>query len=392
MTLAYVHRTMTGARVTTSLSGIAPDAARTGLIEARGALLVWDVTAGPYPDADIQDPAAAADWLWEIYGPIAASAIFALATGPAAAGTTESVVLPDPLDLPTTVFAAVHQLAHLGWITAWWPSSSTIPPVSQALVRAEAAVLTREVEHLLDDEDATARALTDASSSLTALTVLSEDPQFGARVRLLTDALRTAAEDTGVDLDESTVASTVPADSGWALAAGAVGSGMQPTAAADRLVVANGRVPLPWAAFPTGVVDAEAEGTWQILRDSTRSILQIVVPAAPAVLGPVPEPQLDPPLRARFGPDHLGIELELSRDGKRSFVGAAQVPATALLVSPAARMVRVWCPAASGPPPAADSPDTATVAAVLAHARDRLLGDRVSLAESYAGRQVQNLL
>jgi hypothetical protein len=63
--------------VATDPLGVArPHPERTALVEARGALLYWDVLdRNAHPAAEIHDETLVADWLWEIYGPEAADTI-----------------------------------------------------------------------------------------------------------------------------------------------------------------------------------------------------------------------------------------------------------------------------------------------------------------------------
>ncbi|QTR03691.1 hypothetical protein J7S33_01130, partial [Saccharothrix algeriensis] len=182
---------------------------RTALLEARGALLAWDVLAdldpGPGPAARVHDTARAADWLWEVYGPDAAARILAAAesepesesepepesesgsdqAGPDQPGPDRAE--PDQGD-PGAVRRAARTVAHLTWARSWWPASASagVPALDPVLLHAELALATAAVEHLLDDEDATARALAEVTADPVVegvsarLAALAEDYGFPA--------------------------------------------------------------------------------------------------------------------------------------------------------------------------------------------------------------------
>jgi hypothetical protein len=165
-----------------------PHSEQTALVEARGALLLWDaLDRRAHPAAEIHDLDLAADWLWEIYGPEASNAILAGADRVAVEAHSASL-------------AAARQLAHLRWAEAWWPSSheAAVPALSIGMLRAEAAWHTAGVEHLLDDEEAVERALADVD--LAAVAVLEGDPLLGPEARALAAGLAELAEDYGVAL------------------------------------------------------------------------------------------------------------------------------------------------------------------------------------------------
>ncbi|RKT88854.1 hypothetical protein SAMN05421805_107183 [Saccharopolyspora antimicrobica] len=335
-----------------------PEPATTGLVEARGALLSWDVTSNAaFPHAQVHDPDAAAGWLWEIYGDDIADAV--LANAPA------KVALPP--ERPELLPAALR-LARLNWAAAWWPASAqaAIPALSQELLAAETAVATAALEHLLDDEDCVERALD--AASLTAVEALAEHAAFAASAIELAEELRSLAEDYGVELD----AARVSGQAGWALAAGGT-----------HQAAATGTSSLNWADVPAQTLDAMGGAGWSIGRRGDETVLSVSVPAAPAVEFPHHEPPLTPVLLARFGPARLGVEVPLRRVENR-FTGEAVLPVTALLLPTAERTLSVRDTRITAEPSAVLAPAEDVRAAVIDHARSRLADATASLAEQAA--------
>lgn len=302
---------------------------RTALVEARGALLTWDVLAGEaFPSARIHDLRRASEWLWAVYGPDA---------------ITDDTTSIEPSGTP-----GLRRLGWLRWARSWWPASAVagIDPLAASVLDAELALETAGCEAMLDDEDAVTRALT--AVDLGALDLLVTDGQPGAAE--LRDALTDLADAFGVALRGEVLAST---RNDWALAAG-------DGPATTGVTLAHGTAELDWSRFPAGAVDAMGTADWRLIRTSAGTELDVRVPAAPPVRWPVPEPGLVT-LTAGFGP----IELELSRAGLL-FEGRMPVPATVLALPAAQRVLSVWAPGFAAASGAVDR------AAVLGYARTRL--------------------
>jgi hypothetical protein len=344
MTQLRISRDRETVHVATGPNPERPHPECTALVEARGALLHWDVLdQHPHPAAEIHDPALAADWLWEVYGPDAATVILN------GANTTETT-----WDSP--VLNTARRLAHLRWAEAWWPSShaAAVPALSIGLLRAEAAWRTAGVEHLLDDETAVERALADADP--TALEALADDP---ARHELAA-ALEQLAEDYGVELRRR------PAQlrrEDWALAAG----GDHPV----DFALASGGTLVDWAQVPQGLVDAAAGATWTLTQRERGLAVTVTVPAAPEAR--------DLDLTARIA--SVDIPLRLDPD-TGTFTGEAQAPQTFLLLPAHQRELRVHSPDfTKDPTEPADAPHRA---ALIEYARARLTDSDASLAERTA--------
>jgi len=318
-----------------------PHAERTALLEARGALLAWDVLADdPVPSARIHDLDRAADWLWEVYGTAVPD------------GATE-VTVPEEGDW--RVRDAARVAAHLRWAEAWWPASPTagVPALDPALLRAELAVATGSVEHLLDDEDAVERALT-------AVGPFTADPAVDA----LAARLVALAEDYGVVLTEA----AVPSRSSFALAAG---GGEQ----ADGVTVLSGADVVDWALVPQGVVDAAADARWSLVRRQGSTFLEVEVS---------PGPRSGTRLAARFG--RVDVALDAT-DGLGHVTGRAPVPPTVLLLPPAQRVLTVYAPDFASPVPEPDPDASTRRAAIIAYARSRAGSPTATLTERLAGRR-----
>ncbi|TCO59687.1 hypothetical protein [Actinocrispum wychmicini] len=302
---------------------------QTALVEAAGALVSWDLLGGGQPVTTVHDADRAAAWLWE-------------------------------LDEPETL-AAVHRLAHLSWARSWWPASTVadVPPLHPALLAAEYALATAAVSHLLDDDEATERAL----SALLPLPLdaLAVDPDLHAESLALADRLAELAEDFGV-------AAPAPAPlarrADYALAAS---GGGRP----DGLVVQRGSAPVDWSLVPPGAVDAVAEATWIILRRNGITVLEASVPPGP---GGVPAR-----LAARFGP----VELALEPTPAGSLTGTVPLPANVLLLSADQRVFTVYAPGFAEPvPPDPDAP--ARRSALVEFALARLDDPAATLTERAA--------
>ncbi|GLZ37798.1 hypothetical protein [Actinokineospora sp. NBRC 105648] len=315
----------------------------TAVLEARGALLAWDVLVDSGPAARIHDLALAAEWLWEVYGPEAAAGILG--------GATE--VEPSADDWVGRV------AAYLSWAEAWWPASAVagVPALDPAVLSAERAVALAEVEHVLDDPDAVARALSSLSS-------LSSSESADPAVLALMVTVAELAEDYGVVLPEA----VAPRQSQFALAAGIGARG-------DGVIVLSGSNAVDWALVPAGVVDAGALAEWTVARRQGGTFLDVAV---------VPAPGLStwPRLSARLG--QFDVPLDGTDDLGR-FVGSASVPPTVLLLPPARRVLTVYAPDFADPLVSSDPDTPARRAAIIAHAQARVGAATSTLTERLAG-------
>ncbi|MEU4806526.1 hypothetical protein [Actinosynnema sp. NPDC023587] len=321
--------------------GAWPHPERAALLEGRGAVLAWDVLGDAAPAARVHDVDRAADWLWEAYGDEAAAGVLGDAAGITPAGA----------------WPAGRALAQLAWLEAWWPASGAagVPALDLSVLRAERAVATSAVEHLLDDEDATGRALA----------AVPADPVVAG----LSDRLAALAEDYGVVLP-----APVASRAEFALAAGgdAAGDGT----GADGVTVHSGADPVDWALVPAGAVDAAADARWAVVRRGGATFLDVAVPGGP-------RPGV--PLAARFGAVEVALD---GTDGLGRRTGRTPVPATVLLLPPAARRLTVYAPGFA-PPAAPDrDPDAPSRrAAIIAYARTRPDAPDATLTERLAGRR-----
>lgn len=340
-----------GTATLTDAAGAAPEPFATALVEARGALLRWDVTGSArFPDAAISSPREAAGWLADVYGPEIAAAV--------AGGGTGTMPLSDDAELVD----AARRLAHLGWAAAWWPAGVYTPALDPAVLAAEIVVATDAVSHLLDDEDALERTLADAGAALPALALVPAP--LRAEADLLAERVHDLADDHGVELQP---ADTAIRRDEWALAAGAEGASLV------GIEIGHGSAPIRWADVPAQTVAADGEAEWSLRRVDGAVRLHLRVAAVPGA---------DAGLRARFGPEELGIDLELAGDGA-AFAASAEVPASLALLPLDDRTVWVRderIAAVPGPPEDEDVRDRVREFAV-----GRLDDDSSSLAERAAG-------
>jgi len=307
----------------------------TAMLEAAGAVLAWDVLAGDaVPAARVHDPARAAEWLWEIYGPAAEDIL----------GGARDVTVP--ADGDWSVRDACRTVAQLDWAQAWWPASLSagVPALDGVALRAEHVLALSGVEHLLDDPDAVERALGSVA--------LPADADLASRVAAL-------AEDYGIDLSPA----PAPARSGFALAAGGDSGG--------GTTVLTGASTVDWTLVPAGTVDAAAPAEWAVVRRGGATVVDVSV---------VPGPRPGGPLAARFG----DVEVTLGEvDGLGRVTGSAPVPASVLLLPPEQRAVVVYAPGFAVPvmpEPGAG----ARQAAIIAYARSRVGSPSATLTERTA--------
>lgn len=349
---------------------------RTALIEARGALLSWDVASRErFPDAEIHNPVEASLWLPEIYGDAIAAAVIAAAENDAArndAARNDAVetTLPAPDD--AELAAAAHRLAWLTWARDWWPAGVYTPALSIPILAAEMAVAAHAVAHLLDDEEAVERALPDAVDAPSALAAVH--PQFRADAAALVDALAALADDHGVVLNPAMLAAD---SSDWALAAGAraqVGEGVE---------IGHGTAPVRWADVPAQTVAADSDAQWSLRHVDGVPHLHVSVAAvrsASAVTGADAAGGIE--LWARFGPDALDIDIPLRGDGT-AFTGNAQVAASVALLPLEERTLWVRDPLLAAVPGPAESEEDRDL--VRERAVSRIDDPEASLAERAAG-------
>ncbi|WP_030158745.1 hypothetical protein [Glycomyces sp. NRRL B-16210] len=330
-----------------------PHPERTALVEARGAFLLWDVLApSPHPAAVIHNHAQAAEWLWEIYGLEASSAILT------SADTVET--RSDTAEPASPTLTATRQLAHLRWAEAWWPAShaAAVPALPSGLLNAEIAWRTAAVEHLLDDESAVERALESID-----LGAAPASPDLTVETQALTEALEVLAEDYGVVLRRT--ARHRPED--WALAAGGIAPG--------TLAVASGGGPVDWTLVPQGLVDAAAEATWSLGLRSGAPVLTVTVPAAPGAT--------DLDLTARVG----GVQVDLRLDpATGAFTGESEAPRSFLTTSAAERTTTVLAPGFASTTQDTDPEAEDRRAAIVAFALERLAAPDATLTERAAAR------
>lgn len=324
----------------------APHPARTAVLEARGALLWYDVLAtlegqSPLPSAEVWDVALASEWLWEIYGTEATSRLL---DGAGSLTATTGASAPRARDLALTT-----------WRAAWWPASHVagIPALDPRLLTVEQALATADLEHLLDDDGALGRAL----GSLADAAVPSLPGDAHARLTAL-------AEDHGLSFDVSPVR---PARRDLALAAGTqdevVGS-----------VLASGTTRIDPARVATGSADFAGEAQWRIVRRDGSTVLDIRVPRAPVL----PRSGIAPPVVARFA----GLELPLE-PGEGSYRAETGADPRLLPLPAAQRAAHVHTIGLESMPPLPDEDRTA----LIDWARARLTAPDASLAEADAGQE-----
>ncbi|MGF6822349.1 hypothetical protein M2317_001253 [Microbacterium sp. ZKA21] len=323
------------------------------LVEARGALLSWTIPPGRFPDAEVHAPLLAAEWLADVYGDAVAEAVRQAAT----AGTSaEDIALPDE----TRLAADVRRLALLTWARDWWPAGTAVPPLDTSVLAAEIAIATHRVDHVLDDDEATEHAVSDAVGAPSALAALTSS--FAEDAAALADELSSLADDHGVEL-----LPVVERRAEWALAAGGSASG------AAGIEIAHGTAPVRWADVPTQTVAADAEARWSLRHAAGEPTLVVEVAA-------VPGGSAD--LRARFGPDEPGIDLPLPLSGS-VFSGSARVPASVALLPIEQRILWVRDARMAAHPGPVESADAREAA--LAHASARIVDASAGLAERAAG-------
>lgn len=326
----------------------------TAIVEARGALLTWDVTTGVrYPDAEIHNPSEAESWLADVYGNEIAEAV--------RAGQHGELTLSDDAELVD----AARALAMLSWARAWWPAGVYTPAIDPAIIAAETAVAAHVIEHVLDDPDAVERALTGAVDAPSALA--SAPAAFRVEAGALAGAMAELAGDHGVELRAAHVDARAQ---DWALAAG--GHKIESIGGTE---IGHGSSPVRWADVPGQTVAADSDAQWSLRSVDGTAHLVIHVPAASGV-------RSDAGLRARFGPEGLDIDLPLILGGAE-FTGSAEVAASVALLPLDDRVLWVRDPRIAAVPGPEESETDRDL--VREFAVSRLDDPTASLAERVAG-------
>ncbi|MEV6063964.1 hypothetical protein AB0L62_28525 [Nocardia asteroides] len=247
------------------------------VLDVLGGHLSWSLLAGQtLPAAVLDDPDAAQDWLWAVYGETVALAVAdreqrALEAQPARPELVESL----------------HRLAYAHWAARWWPASTIddIPALDPALLATDIAELTETCDIAIDDQ---------------------------------TDGLA-SPENSTARVDGAGVASGSREDLGradeYALAAGG-------STGAGGLVLGRGSAGWDWRRCPPGLLDAGDQAvSWQVTRAEGVSTVRISVVAAPDCPRDV-DAHLRP--RARLTAGSTGTEVMLWRRGD-AWLGAAQL-------------------------------------------------------------------
>ncbi|UGT59162.1 hypothetical protein [Nocardia asteroides] len=190
------------------------------VLEVSGGHLTWDLFGDSVvPAAVLDDPAAAQDWLWALYGEAAAVAVADGVDGPLDAEPADPGQAED-----------ARRLAYAHWAARWWPASTLdgIAALDPGLLDAEIAELTAACDALVDGADAVVAAAVEVTAR---------------------------AED-------------------YALAAG---DGVR-----EGMVLRRGSTGWAWHRCPPGVVDASEQAlTWESVRQGGSGVLRVDVVAAP---------------------------------------------------------------------------------------------------------------
>ncbi|MGW4364717.1 hypothetical protein ACWEKT_03645 [Nocardia takedensis] len=221
------------------------------VLEVAGGHLSWELTgAQRLPAAVLDDPDAAADWLWALYGEAAALTVADLRPGPVDAEPARPELL-----------SHAWRLAYAHWASRWWPASTIdgIAALDPDLLRADIAELTEACEQLVDGSDA--------------------------------------------ETDPPAVTVAVGSRNDYALAAGGESSGA-------GLTVARGVGGWDWRRCPPGLLDAsERAVSWEVTRETGATLVTVRAAAAPDVRAHVPIP-----LRPHAFLDSTEIALNLVGD------------------------------------------------------------------------------
>ena len=274
------------------------------VLDVVGGHLSWSLLAGqPLPAAVLDDPDAAQDWLWAVYGEEAALTV---------ADGQRRTLTAAPLRPDLT--AALRRLAYAHWATRWWPASTVdgIPALDPALLAADVDELTEACDLALDAAASTPLDLAgfgvpDPASA--ANSAGAEEPSRGR------GEPSGAAGPTGHPASSGSGPESTRADD-YALAAGGPGAG------GGGLVFARGSGECDWRRCPPGLLDAGGGAvSWQVLRTDGVSTVQVSVVAAPGCPREVPA-HLRPHARITAGTEVAEVALRRRGD---AWVGAAPV-------------------------------------------------------------------
>src|SRR5699024_4254957 len=127
-------------------------------VQARGAVLEWELGGRDVPVITLTDPAAA-DWLWRLVGENAHARILAAAADTDARRPGQVGNPDEPAREPVTVrpywiaplLGELRRLAHGHWLRAWWPASAldVIPALDAPLLLAEIALAAVDLDDVL---------------------------------------------------------------------------------------------------------------------------------------------------------------------------------------------------------------------------------------------------
>ncbi|TDE94902.1 hypothetical protein EXU48_08950 [Occultella glacieicola] len=243
---------------------------RAGVVDAVGGSLTWPVgsprTSAPH--AVLDDPDAAQQWLWQVYGTQVALAVATLAADPAA-GNLAAAAEAGPLT------GVAHRLGHVCWAQAWWPASvlDGVPPLDADLLLLERVGLEHEADGLVDDALGPAAA-SGVARALATLDALNGDLEPQSPESVTVAQARAAALDWAEALEVELTPEPVARAEAFALAAGAV--------AVPGVELARGRHGATWAGLPAGLVDAaETAVSWSLRRTGTGGELIVEVTGLP---------------------------------------------------------------------------------------------------------------
>ncbi|MGW5453580.1 hypothetical protein [Nocardia sp. NPDC003979] len=316
------------------------------VLEVVGGHLSWSVLDDRrLPAAVLDDPEAAQEWLWAVYGENVAIAVADGVDGEIATET----VRPE-------LVAALRRLAYAHWASRWWPASTVdgIPALDRLLLDEEIGQLSEMCEIALADSELPEFTPGDAEGLISELS-----------------SRRTASPESSSLRGRPVVESSARADD-YALAAG----GNQP---GDGLIVAHGSGDWDWRRCPPGILDAGADAlSWTVSRSSGISTARVTVVAAPDCPLHVPE-HLRPHVRLEVdNGTEAAAELHRRTDSWSAEIQLAESAETFTTLS-------VFVP---GVGPATTYPDESAMRArIRDFARNRVTGqagDQLLAAESAA--------
>ncbi|MBZ2198859.1 hypothetical protein [Occultella gossypii] len=247
---------------------------RAGVVDAVGGSLTWPVGSprtSP-PHAVLDDPDAAQQWLWQVYGTEVALAVADLAAGPTGIEPGVPVVAAAEAGPLTGV---AHRLGHVCWAQAWWPASvlDGVPPLDADLLLLERVGLEHEADGLVDDPLG-AVAATGVARALATLDALNGNFEPQSPESVTVAQARAAALDWADALELELTPEATPIRDQFALAAGA--------SPAPGIELARGRHGATWAGLPAGLVDAaETAVAWSLRRTGTGRELIVEVAGLP---------------------------------------------------------------------------------------------------------------